>query len=74
MKVKKLIKKLKKMPKDAAIFHLWDGEPRTKIEMIWLSKGGDVITSDYGAVCYSTKARPIDAPTKKEKEYWKAGD
>lgn len=70
MKVKELIKKLETMPQDAEVFHLWDGEPRTKIVHVWLSKNGNVITSDSGEVCYSTESRPIDAPSEKENPYW----
>jgi len=70
MKVKQLIEKLQEMPEDAKVLHLWDGAPRTGIEHVWLSKGGDVITADNDMVCYSTESRPINAPTSSESEYW----
>ena len=70
MKVSELIKCLKEMPEDAEVFHLWDGEARTIINHVWLSRSGDVITADSGMTCYSTETRPIDAPTKEEDRYW----
>ena len=70
MKVKDLIKELEKMPQDAEVMHLWDGEARTAIEVVYESKNGTVITSDFQQVCYSSSTRPIDAPTKEEERYW----
>ncbi len=70
MKVKDLISELKKMPADAEVMHLWDGEARTTIQVVYLSKNGTVITADYGEVCYSSESRPIDAPTSEEERYW----
>lgn len=70
MKVRDLITELEKMPQDSEVMHLWDGEPRTTIEMVYLSRGGAVITADFGEVCYSTEARPVDAPTEQEDKYW----
>ena len=62
MKVKELIEALKKMPQDASVTHLWDGEPRTAIQIVYLARGGFVVTSDYDMVCYSAESRPEDAP------------
>ena len=70
MKVKDLIEKLKEMPEDAEVFHLWDGAARTIINHVWLSRSGNVITADSGEVCYQTETRPIDAPTEREDRYW----
>jgi len=70
MKVKDLIDSLQSMPKEAKVFHLWDGHARTEINHVWLSKIGHVITADNGEVCYSDGDRPIDAPTTKQKCYW----
>lgn len=70
MKVSELIKELQKMPQDARVFHLWDGEPRTAINIVYEDKIGNVITSDYGQVCYSTNPRPKHAPTSEENRYW----
>lgn len=74
MKVRELIKILETMPKDAPVEHLWDGRTRTSIELVWLSKGGYVVTSDYGMVCYDTNDRPLDAPTGEEDRYWSTPD
>lgn len=70
MTVKKLIEELKAMPPDVEVMHLWDGEPRTTIEHVWLARGGFVVTSDDGMVCYSENSRPEGAPTKKEDNFW----
>jgi hypothetical protein len=72
MKVYELIKELKGMPKDANVYHLWDGELRTEIQHVWLSRGGDVVTADNEQVCYSTESRPCEAPTSKQSSYWKS--
>ncbi len=58
MKVKHLIEQLEKMPQDAEVFHLWDGEPRTSINIVYECKSGQVITSDFDEICYSPNARP----------------
>lgn len=71
MTVKELIEKLKELPQNAKVFHLWDGEPRTAINVVYESKNGSVITSDYKELCYSTSARPKNAPTSEEDRYWK---
>ncbi len=72
MKVEELIEVLKTMPPDAEVFHLWDGEPRTAIELVWVSKSGTVITSDYEQHCYSDEGRPIKAPSENETLSWTA--
>jgi hypothetical protein len=59
MKVKDLIEKLQALPPDADVYHIWDGEPRTAIEVVYLSKSGDVMTADYGEMVYTELARPI---------------
>ena len=71
MIVKDLIKKLKELPQDAEVFHLWDGEPRTAINVIYETKSGKVMTSDYDQYCYSSDARPKDAPNSEQDKYWK---
>jgi len=67
MTAEKLIEALKDMPPNAEVKHLWDGEPRTTIQNVWLSRDGDVVTSDFSQVCYSRGARPEKAP---EETYW----
>lgn len=74
MTVGQVIEALKKMPPDADVLHLWDGEARTSIEVIWLAKAGYVVTSDLEHVCYSTEARPEGAPDNKEAPDWYSSD
>jgi hypothetical protein len=71
MKVKELIKELEKMPQDALVFVIWDGEPRTEINVVWKAKNGAVMTADFNDVCYSDDARPKGAPTPKKEPYWR---
>ncbi len=70
MNVSQLISALKDMPADVEVYHLWDGAPRTAINVVYLSKEGTCITSDYEEVCYGTMQRPLDAPTSAEDPYW----
>ena len=72
MNVKKLIAELSKMPQDADVSHLWDGASRTNIELVWLSKGGYVVTSDWDMVAYHDEDRPLDAPSEKENPHWRS--
>ena len=71
MKVKELIELLKELPQESEVYHLWDGEPRTAIEVLWVSRTGSVITADFGEVCYDGDVRPVSAPTKKECACWR---
>ena len=70
MTVIELIGLLNGMPRSAEVRHLWDGEPRTDIEHVWLAKDGSVVTADHGEYCYSDEGRPIGAPTPDEKPMW----
>jgi len=70
MKVKDLIIELQKMPQEAKVFHLWDGEPRTEINIVYKSKDGNVVTADFSEDCYSTSSRPEDAPSYEEQRHW----
>jgi len=70
MVVKELIKALNKMPQNADVLHLWDGEPRTTIDVVYESRIGEIITAPFNMVAYSTDARPKDAPTSVEDRYW----
>lgn len=72
MTVTELIEVLRGMPPDADVKHLWDGEPRSTIEHVWLAKGRSVVTSDYGEICYSDEGRPIGAPDPDELPYWRS--
>jgi len=70
MIVKELIAILQKMPQEAGVFHLWDGKPRTAINIVYETKNGEVMTADYEMYCYPTNARPKEAPTYEEDRYW----
>ncbi|MBE7649145.1 hypothetical protein [Tenacibaculum finnmarkense] len=70
MTVKDLIEKLKELPQDARVFHLWDGEPRTAINVVYETKNGAVMTADYEQVCYSSSARPKEAPDSEKNSCW----
>jgi len=71
MKVKELIERLKKMPQEKEVWHLWDGEPRTVINIVYESKNGNVVTADNNMICYSNCARPKNAPTEEEDRHWR---
>ncbi len=70
MTVKELIRHLKKMPKNAKVKQLWDGEARTEVNIIYLARNGEVITADYEEQCYSTESRPPEAPTFEVDNVW----
>lgn len=70
MTVKELIEALAVMPPNARVFHLWDGSPRTAINVVYEARNGAVITADWGESCYNTKARPKGAPTWSKKRHW----
>lgn len=70
MIVSDAIKELLKMPQDAELSQLWDGELRTDVNIIYLARNGKVVTSDYNQVCYSEEARPTESPTVKQEPYW----
>lgn len=72
MKVKELIEALKNMDQEADVRHLWDGEPRTDIEHVYMGKTGFCITSDGFEVAYSNDGRPIQAPDESTDPYWRA--
>jgi hypothetical protein len=65
-----LICELEKMPQDAEVRHLWDGELRTAIEHVWLARSGVVVTADHDEVCYSNEARPESAPDSNTAQCW----
>lgn len=60
MKVKELINELKKMPQNAKVYHIWDGEPRTEINKVYFSKSGKVMTLDNNEDVYTDKHKPFN--------------
>ena len=71
MIVSKLIEKLKKMPQDVEVGHVWDGGVGSQINFVWLAKNGEVVTADYGHNVYDADDRPINAPNEEKDLYWK---
>ena len=71
MKVRELREKLKSMPQDAEVVHIWDGAARTYIEVVYLANNGDVATADFRQVVYEDEDRPIGAPTTKDVLHWR---
>ena len=69
MTVSELIKRLGEMPVDAEVVYLWDGGARGGVEFVWESRGGRVVTADFGEVCYDDEDRPLDAPWAGDR-YW----
>ena len=74
MKVRRLIEKLKLMDQDAEVYHLWDSEPRTAIERVYMGKTGLCITADFNQGACSNEGRPKNAPTFKQLQYWSTRD
>lgn len=70
MKVSQLIDILQTMPKDAEVWCVWDGAPRTGVEAVWMARSGQVMLADPGDVVYGTEDRPASAPTEEEEPYW----
>lgn len=70
MTVKELIAALSKLPGDANVRYIWDGEARGSVEFVYLAKGGEAILNDFGEIVYSDESRPMDAPDEKQNSYW----
>lgn len=67
MTIKQLIEILKTMPQDKELWHIWDGAPRSKIDHVYISKGGNVMSIEVGEAIYSDDDRPVGAPSELEK-------
>ncbi len=70
MKVSDLIEKLKTMPQDAEVKHVWDGGAYTTIQHVWLSRSGIVMTADFDMPVYNEEDRSAEMPNEKEKKYY----
>ena len=70
MKVRELIAQLSKLPPDAKVAYVWDGEARSEVEYVWLARSGDVLLAYGDAVVYETENRPSSAPTSEDDRYW----
>lgn len=72
MIVSELISHLQKLPQDKNVGYIWDGAARSNAEVVWESKGGDVMICGFGEVVYNDCDRPVDAPNEEDAPYWKS--
>jgi len=70
MKVKDIIKFLNTVDQEKEVWHVWDGEPRSKIEAMWVARNGNIISGPIGEPVYSEESRPDGAPFEEEDRYW----
>ena len=71
MKVSQLINELAKLNPNAEVYCLWDGRPRTRIDVIYESVNGSVIVSDYSQPCYEDEALPKGVDVNNIELVWK---
>lgn len=71
MNVKELIEALERLPSNARVLQLFDGEPRADVNIAYKARNGCVILSDCREVCYQTEYRPLNAPSAEINKYWK---
>ena len=71
MTVARLMNELAKLPAEAEVGILYDGEVRVTVAHVYLAKvGGGVVVVGSGEVAYSDDGRPQSAPSKEEQRYW----
>lgn len=60
--VSQLITALEKLPGDAKVGYVWDGDVRSEVEYVWLSRSGMVVLDND---CYvaDPQSRPEGTPT-----------
>jgi hypothetical protein len=58
MKVKKLIEKLQKLPENAKVEIIYDGEPRMSVDLVFESVSGKIIIMGYNEPIYTEKYYP----------------
>ncbi len=59
MTTAELITKLQTMPPTANVGYVWDGCVRSTVEVVWLTKSGEVALADYGDTVYTFDC-PVD--------------
>lgn len=74
MKVSDLIKALEGMPPDANVGTMHDGIGANGVDLVWLSKGGNVVMSGFGEPVYDDEDRPLTAPSEAEDSAWYTPD
>lgn len=62
MNVSEVIAALQKMPADAEVLMLWDGDLRSGIDVVWLARDGEVGVGPWNEPCYSEGYRPAGSP------------
>lgn len=60
MLVKELIAQLEKLPMDAQVYYVWDGESRTPCEAAYLAKNGRVVLVGEDESIYNSGDSPED--------------
>jgi len=58
MNVKQVIEQLQTLPKDANVFYVWDSEPRSEVEEIYVAQSGKVILKTEDDVVYNENEKP----------------
>lgn len=74
MKVKDVIKFLSTVDQEKEVWHVWDGQPRSKIEAMWVARNGNIISGPLDECVYSEEYRPNSAPFEKEDGHWEPRD
>lgn len=62
------------MPQEAKVKYIYDGAAYGNTDLVWQTRGGNVRICSYAHNVYSTKNRPLDAPTQEEQKYWSTPD
>ena len=62
------------MPQDAEVYHIWDGEPRTRISVVYESRQGDVMTAEYEMNVYTVGCRPKGTEEHDNYVHWRTED
>lgn len=73
MNVKELIEQLQKLPSEAKVYMIWDGEPRNPVEIAYLSKSGHAMVVGSTEIVYQDKFTPIGT-TEDGDRFWSTPD
>jgi len=74
MNVRELIDALKDLNPEAKVGMVWDGANRTDVDVVYMSRSGEVCLSWFGQTVYETEDRPVHAPTREQEQYWKTSE
>lgn len=77
MNAKELRKLLENLPDDANVKALWDGEVRSQVRHVWITRDGDIVLADQNQDVFHAADYPKDIPVTQtfrtasvEKEPW----